>query len=263
MELIVHVNPEARRERGSIRSPRLRRPHRHVEDAGPEAGAGQVRLRRRVRRRAARRGEVARQGAHLLVPQRRSIAGIRRTSGRSCGASTTRASTRARASACFRSRTGPSSTSGSTSTWRTSRSCRSTSRRRGRWSSATARCIMVDDERMPLHARARQPMMRKVRFRTLGCYPLTGAVEIAGGHAGRRSSQEMLLTTHVRARRAASSTTTRPRRWRRRSRRGTSDVRDVSDLIAERTSTRYLERTSTRACCASSPAAASTTARAR
>ncbi|MGH8143114.1 MAG: sulfate adenylyltransferase subunit CysD [Steroidobacteraceae bacterium] len=36
--------------------------------------------------------------------------------------------------------------------------------------------IMVDDERMPLAAGER-PQMRKVRFRTLGCYPLTGAIE--------------------------------------------------------------------------------------
>jgi len=36
--------------------------------------------------------------------------------------------------------------------------------------------IMVDDERMPL-APGETPVMRKVRFRTLGCYPLTGAVE--------------------------------------------------------------------------------------
>ena len=36
--------------------------------------------------------------------------------------------------------------------------------------------IMVDDERMPL-APGETPRMRKVRFRTLGCYPLTGAVE--------------------------------------------------------------------------------------
>jgi sulfate adenylyltransferase subunit 2 len=36
--------------------------------------------------------------------------------------------------------------------------------------------IMVDDERMPL-APGEKPMMRKVRFRTLGCYPLTGAIE--------------------------------------------------------------------------------------
>jgi sulfate adenylyltransferase subunit 2 len=36
--------------------------------------------------------------------------------------------------------------------------------------------IMVDDERMPLAA-DEQPRLRKVRFRTLGCYPLTGAID--------------------------------------------------------------------------------------
>jgi sulfate adenylyltransferase subunit 2 len=36
--------------------------------------------------------------------------------------------------------------------------------------------IMVDDERMPL-APGERPQMRRVRFRTLGCYPLTGAIE--------------------------------------------------------------------------------------
>jgi sulfate adenylyltransferase subunit 2 len=53
--------------------------------------------------------------------------------------------------------------------------------------------IMVDDERMPLHPGER-PMMKKVRFRTLGCYPLTGAVE---SEADTLSAiiQEMLLTT--------------------------------------------------------------------
>ena len=48
--------------------------------------------------------------------------------------------------------------------------------------------IMVDDERMPLRP-ARQPMLKLVRFRTLGCYPLTGAIEsdaddAAGDHPG-------------------------------------------------------------------------------
>ncbi len=38
--------------------------------------------------------------------------------------------------------------------------------------------IMVDDERMPLRA-GEVPQLRKVRFRTLGCYPLTGAIESA------------------------------------------------------------------------------------
>jgi sulfate adenylyltransferase subunit 2 len=36
--------------------------------------------------------------------------------------------------------------------------------------------IMVDDERMPLRP-DEAPMLKKVRFRTLGCYPLTGAIE--------------------------------------------------------------------------------------
>jgi len=36
--------------------------------------------------------------------------------------------------------------------------------------------ILVDDERLPL-APGEQPMIRRVRFRTLGCYPLTGAIE--------------------------------------------------------------------------------------
>lgn len=36
--------------------------------------------------------------------------------------------------------------------------------------------IMVDDDRFPLHA-DEAPQMRLVRFRTLGCYPLTGAIE--------------------------------------------------------------------------------------
>lgn len=35
--------------------------------------------------------------------------------------------------------------------------------------------IMVDDERMPLEGET--PMIKQVRFRTLGCYPLTGAIE--------------------------------------------------------------------------------------
>jgi sulfate adenylyltransferase subunit 2 len=36
--------------------------------------------------------------------------------------------------------------------------------------------ILVDDERLPLYP-GEQPQFRSVRFRTLGCYPLTGAVE--------------------------------------------------------------------------------------
>ncbi|WBA88422.1 sulfate adenylyltransferase subunit CysD [Endozoicomonas sp. GU-1] len=52
--------------------------------------------------------------------------------------------------------------------------------------------IMVDDERMPLQP-GEQPQLRKVRFRTLGCYPLTGAVE-SEADTLTEVIQEMLLT---------------------------------------------------------------------
>ena len=49
---------------------RIGRAHRRDEDPGLEAGARQVRLRCRLRRRTPRRGEEPRQGAHLLLPLR-------------------------------------------------------------------------------------------------------------------------------------------------------------------------------------------------
>jgi sulfate adenylyltransferase subunit 2 len=53
--------------------------------------------------------------------------------------------------------------------------------------------IMVDDERMRLNP-GEKPMMKNVRFRTLGCYPLTGAVE-SDATTLPEIIQEMLLTT--------------------------------------------------------------------
>jgi sulfate adenylyltransferase subunit 2 len=53
--------------------------------------------------------------------------------------------------------------------------------------------IMVDDDRMPLLP-GETPMMKSVRFRTLGCYPLTGAVESTASTLPE-IIQEMLLTT--------------------------------------------------------------------
>jgi sulfate adenylyltransferase subunit 2 len=64
-------------------------------------------------------------------------------------------------------------------------------RREGVW-------IMVDDDRLPLQ-HGERPMLRRVRFRTLGCYPLTGAIEsmaaapahiVAELRATRRSERE-------------------------------------------------------------------------
>ncbi|WEK41088.1 MAG: sulfate adenylyltransferase subunit CysD [Candidatus Brevundimonas colombiensis] len=53
--------------------------------------------------------------------------------------------------------------------------------------------IMVDDDRFRLHP-GETPQMKSVRFRTLGCYPLTGAVESTAATLPE-VIQEMLLTT--------------------------------------------------------------------
>jgi sulfate adenylyltransferase subunit 2 len=52
-------------------------------------------------------------------------------------------------------------------------------RRQGNW-------IVVDDHRLPLLA-GEHPKTREVRFRTLGCYPLTGAIE-----SGARTLDEIV-----------------------------------------------------------------------
>jgi len=58
--------------------------------------------------------------------------------------------------------------------------------------------IMVDDDRLPL-APGEAPQLRGVRFRTLGCYPLSGAIEseaatvadiVAELRASRRSERQ-------------------------------------------------------------------------
>lgn len=53
--------------------------------------------------------------------------------------------------------------------------------------------IMVDDDRMPMRP-GEVPELKRVRFRTLGCYPLTGAVESTAATLPD-IIQEMLLTT--------------------------------------------------------------------
>ncbi|MFM2288112.1 MAG: sulfate adenylyltransferase, small subunit [Pseudomonadota bacterium] len=53
--------------------------------------------------------------------------------------------------------------------------------------------IMVDDARMPL-APGEVPALRRVRFRTLGCYPLTGAIE-SGADTLEDIIEEMLVAT--------------------------------------------------------------------
>ena len=54
--------------------------------------------------------------------------------------------------------------------------------------------IMVDDDRMELES-GEEPTMRSVRFRTLGCYPLSGAIESEAATLPE-IIQEMLIATH-------------------------------------------------------------------
>ena len=53
--------------------------------------------------------------------------------------------------------------------------------------------IMVDDDRMTEEYRKKAKMM-KVRFRTLGCYPLTGAIE-SDADTIEKIVEEMMVTT--------------------------------------------------------------------
>jgi len=57
--------------------------------------------------------------------------------------------------------------------------------------------IMVDDDRMPLNE-GETPQKRTVRFRTLGCYPLTGAVESAAASLDQVIEELVRATTSER-----------------------------------------------------------------
>ncbi len=61
--------------------------------------------------------------------------------------------------------------------------------------------IMVDDDRMPLHA-GEEIVDRTVRFRTLGCYPLTGAVQSHAVTLAEIIAETLLATTSERGGRA-------------------------------------------------------------
>lgn len=57
--------------------------------------------------------------------------------------------------------------------------------------------IMVDDGRLPLRE-GETPMMKKVRFRTLGCYPLTGAIESEADTLEKIIAEMLVSTTSER-----------------------------------------------------------------
>ena len=57
--------------------------------------------------------------------------------------------------------------------------------------------IMVDDDRLPLHP-GETPQWRRVRFRTLGCYPLTGAIESGADTLEKVIAETLAATTSER-----------------------------------------------------------------
>jgi sulfate adenylyltransferase subunit 2 len=61
--------------------------------------------------------------------------------------------------------------------------------------------LMVDDDRFPLRA-GETPTERWIRFRTLGCYPLTGAVESRAASIAEIIRETLLATTSERQGRA-------------------------------------------------------------
>ena len=69
LDLIVHTNAEGEAQGHQPVRPRQQEVHRRHEDGGAEAGARPLAVRRGVRRRPPRRGEVAGQGARLLLPR--------------------------------------------------------------------------------------------------------------------------------------------------------------------------------------------------
>ena len=110
-------------------------------------------------------------------------------------------------------------------------------------------------------ARARRRVEAGIRFRTLGCYPLTGAIESEAATLPEIIQEMLLTTTSERQGRAIDHDQAAVD--------GEEEAGGVF-LMAARHATliaadidAYLASTSTRACCASSPAAASTTANRR
>ncbi len=184
------VGPYQRGRRSPEHQPvrsRLQQLHPHHEDGGRCArrSTNTASTRPSAGPAATRRSRAPRSASSRSATP--STAGTPSTSGRRCGRSTTPASRQVNRSACSRCPTGPSSISGSTSCRRTSRSCRSISPGERPVVERDGMLIMVDDDRLKLRP-GEVVQERMVRFRTLGCYPLTGAIESDADHASTRSS---------------------------------------------------------------------------
>ena len=174
--LIVHTNEEAIADGTQPFAGRHAALLRPAEDqvAARRARGGQ--LRRRVRRRPARRGALARQGADLLAARREGPVGSEEPAAGAVAPAERPHRARARASACSRSRTGPRSTSGSTST---SKSIPVVPLYFAKEREVVVRGELADRRSSSRSSRCCRASSRErvmCRMRSLGCSPCTGAV---------------------------------------------------------------------------------------
>ena len=158
-----------------------------VADPGPVASRNRLqtttlldainahRLRRRLRRGAPRRGQGPGQGARALVPRLLRAVGPQARSDPSCGSSTRAACGPASTCAPSRCRTGPSSTSGSTSAASASSCPPSTTRTSAAVVERDGMLLAVSEWVAPRGRRSRSAE-DTVRFRTVGDATCTGAV---------------------------------------------------------------------------------------
>ena len=226
----TRARPDRARQRGRSQArhrpddARLRDPHRRDEDAGAPPGARPPSLRCRHRRSSPRRGDIAGQGAGRSRSATPIIAGTRSASA--------------------------------PEPWR----LYNTRKRRGEsfrvfplsnWTEldiwlyieqeqipivplyfAAERPVVERDGMLIMRRRrvacrcepGEQPELRSVRFRTLGCYPLTGAVESTAATLPE-IIRETLGATHIRAARPRHRPGRRRRPWNARSRKVISDDR--------------------------------------
>ena len=198
VELIVHINQDGLR--AAFRPVRLRLGHAHPgdEDRSVAAGAGQIRVRRGLRRRAARRGKEPRQGAHLFATARKPTPGTRATSARNFGVCSIRASSRANRCASSRCRIGRSSMSGNISAPETIPVVPLYFAKERPVVERDGTLIMVDDERLPLRAGRDAARWSACASARSAAIRFTGAIRSDADNA-RRHHRRNAQRQHVRA----------------------------------------------------------------
>ena len=202
MDLVVHYNPECVERDINPFDHGSATPHRHVEDRRAQAVARREEVRPLLRRRSSRRGEVPCQGARLLDPLRTAPVGPQASAARTLAAVQLRVAARVRSIRVF-----PLSNWTELDLWQYIyleniplvslylAAERPVVERDGS-------LIVIDDDRFRFEP-GEEPHMRTVRFRTLGCYPITGAIESDAATVPDIIRELFLATTSERQNRVA------------------------------------------------------------